>query len=93
MVPVSMGDCPCCAGVWELKVIRELRGGHDGFVDTFDGSPRVYPISVNPPCCVSQQPTNPGQFQCFARGMDTFLVSPNVGSVKASGPEWLEPLG
>jgi hypothetical protein len=29
----------------------------------------------------------------FARGMDAFLVSPKVGSAKASGPEWLEPLG
>jgi putative SOS response-associated peptidase YedK len=28
-----------------------------------------------------------------ARGMDAFLVSPKVGSVKASGLELLEPLG
>jgi hypothetical protein len=29
----------------------------------------------------------------FAQGMDAFLVSPKVSSAKASGLEWLEPLG
>jgi hypothetical protein len=42
--------------------------------------------------CTTCQPENM-TLNDLDRGMDAFLVSPKVGSVKATGPELLEPLG